>query len=310
MTMMASSSSATRCCSMLNAAKKSIARQRQLANPRQQPAPKTNLCRNNNVLARLVRENHNHNQLLLAPLSTTTSSPSFLSSSSASVASAAVSEPAGLYYRCRYLSTTSGNDDDKSKTTEQEETSTTEAEATDEASAAESESQQEAGGEGEDASKEEDADPDKKKIADLEAQVTDLKNQLLRSLADQENTRRIAHHDMEKARQLATKGFAKSLLEVWDNLSRALEAAKDHDDSIYQGIEMTQSILQKAFESNGLQKYGEIGDSFDPQVHNALSQYKDPSQTPGSIGQVVKVGFKLHKHVLRPADVMVIAKEE
>lgn len=159
-------------------------------------------------------------------------------------------------------------------------------------------------------------DPDKKKIAELEAQVSELKNQLLLSLADQENTRRIAQQDMENARKLAIKSFAKSLLEVWDNLSLALAAAKPagggeaRDGGIYQGIEMTQKILRKQFEGNGLTPYGAEGDNFDPQVHNALSQYKDPSKEPGTVGQVVKEGFMLHKHVLRPADVMVVAKEE
>lgn len=313
--------SATRCCNMMNSAAR-----RQLVYPlRKQPSstrllisPTTGAARSlihvpSSASTNCMVDNNLLNQqqqqlIMVSPLSTytksvTPSTASFLCSSSASPEVVL----GRLYEGCRYFSSTdSSSTEDKSKS---------EPTAADDAAAASSSAGEEGEATESESTGEEEVDPTTKKINDLEAEVTELKNQLLRSLADQENTRRIAQQDMENARQLATKGFAKSLLEVWDNLSRALDAAKEHgsdeDTSIVEGIEMTQNILRKSFESNGLKQIkGDSGDPFDPQVHHALSQYKDPSKTPGTIGQVVKSGFMLHKHVLRPADVMVIAKED
>jgi len=154
---------------------------------------------------------------------------------------------------------------------------------------------------------------------ELQAQVKDLKDKLLRSLAEQENTRQIASRDIESARQFAIKSFAKSLLDVSDNLNRALEAVpedarKDKEGNpvlatLYEGIELTSQGLNKAFEMNGLEKYGKEGELFDPNKHDALYEYVDPNKNPGTIGQVMKPGFLLNKRVLRPAEVGVVKKE-
>ena len=161
-------------------------------------------------------------------------------------------------------------------------------------------------------------------VDELEAQVKNLKNQLLLSLADQENTRRIAKKDVESARKFAIKSFAKSLLETSDNLERALHAVpdellKDGDGSdhgsvdvrrvlvtLFEGIKMTEDGLNKALESNGLERFGEVGEIFDPNRHDALFEYPDATKTPGTVGQVINTGFLLNKRVLRPAEVGVI----
>lgn len=162
----------------------------------------------------------------------------------------------------------------------------------------------------------------------LEEQVKELKNQLLRSLAEQENTRSIAKRDVQAGRDFAIKSFAKSLLDVSDNLSRALaavpkealEAAVQGDDSsssmaasvlktLYEGIDMTDKGLTKAFLMNGLVKFAEQpGDVFSPEIHEALFEYPDPEKEAGTIGQVMKVGFMLNKRVLRPAEVGIVKK--
>lgn len=156
------------------------------------------------------------------------------------------------------------------------------------------------------------------KEEELETQVKDLKDQLLRSLAEQENIRRIAKRDVDNSRSYAISSFAKSLLETSDNLSRALEAVPeeyrtDNEDhpvlaTLYQGISMTDNGLTKAFEKNGLKKYGEVGDVFDPNLHEALYEYADESKDVGTVGQVMKHGFMLKDRVIRPADVGVIKK--
>jgi molecular chaperone GrpE len=137
------------------------------------------------------------------------------------------------------------------------------------------------------------------KIAQLESQIKDLKDNLLRSLAEQENTRRIAARDVANAKSFSIASFAKSLLDTSDNLSRALDAVPpdmrvDRDNhpilaNLYQGISMTDAGLNSAFERNGLTKFGSRGEKFDPNMHDALFEY--PNETggvaPGHIGQVM-----------------------
>jgi molecular chaperone GrpE len=169
------------------------------------------------------------------------------------------------------------------------------------------------------AAAEEPAEPEVSREEQLEAEAKDLKNQLLRSLAEQENTRRIAQRDVQSAKDFSIKSFAKSLLDVSDNLARALEAVPvdqraDKEGqpvlaNLYEGIAMTDAGLTKAFEMNGLSKFGKVGEVFDPNLHEALYEYPDPTKEAGTIGLVVKPGFMLKSRVMRPAEVGIIKKE-
>jgi len=155
-------------------------------------------------------------------------------------------------------------------------------------------------------------------IERLEKEVKDFKDKLMRSLAEQENTRRIAKRDVQNAKQFAIKSFSKALLDSSDNLERALEAVPEelrHDTenhpvlvTLYEGIQMTETGLNKALENNGLVKYGEIGEVFDPTKHEALYEFPDPDKEAGTIGQIMKSGFLLNNRVLRPAEVGVVKK--
>ena len=161
--------------------------------------------------------------------------------------------------------------------------------------------------------------PPLSKEEQLEAEIKQLKDQLLRTLADQENTRRIAHNDVSTAKKFAIKSFAKSLLDVSDNLERALQAIpdgmeKEKEDhpvlfNLYDGVKLTEDGLVKAFASNGLVRFGKAGELFDPNKHEALYEYPDPTKKAGTVGQVMKSGFMLNDRVLRPAEVGVVKKE-
>lgn len=176
-----------------------------------------------------------------------------------------------------------------------------------------------AGNKDEETNEEGSLDATTKKIEDLEATVKDLTDKMLRSLAEQDNIRRIAKRDVEDARQFSIKSFAKNMLDVADNLDRALKAVpdvmqKDKEAhpvlaTLYEGIEMTEKGLLKTFEMNGLMKYGTIGDTFDPNVHEALFEYVDDTLAAGTVGQIIKPGYTLNKRVLRPAEVGVIKKQ-
>ena len=151
-------------------------------------------------------------------------------------------------------------------------------------------------------------------IEELQEKINQLEDQFRRSVAEQENIRMIARNDIEKAKQFSIKSFAKSLLEVADNLQRAMDSVPAEDlesnaqlQVLYQGIEMTNSEMTKAFASNGIQKYcDKPGDKFDPNLHNALMQYPDPDSEPDTVGQVIKAGYTLNDRVLRPAEVGVV----
>jgi len=158
--------------------------------------------------------------------------------------------------------------------------------------------------------------------ADSDAKLRDeikiLKDQLLRSLAEQENTRRIAKKDVESAKSFAITSFAKSLLETSDNLSRAMDSVPLEQRTggdpvlatLYEGIQMTDDGLTKALERNGLVKYGKVGDVFDPNLYNALYEYEDEKGMAGTVGQVMKVGFKLKGRTIRPVECGVVKKKK
>jgi molecular chaperone GrpE len=163
---------------------------------------------------------------------------------------------------------------------------------------------------------EETIDSLKKELEEVQKNNADLNDQLLRALADAENIRRIARNDVQHAREFAITKFAKSLLDVSDNLRRAHESITieelhpDHTlaaiKSLHEGVVLTDKQLQKVFREFNINPVGEVGDKFDPNVHDALFEYEDASKEAGSIGQLMKVGYLLNSRVIRPAQVGVI----
>lgn len=147
-------------------------------------------------------------------------------------------------------------------------------------------------------------------IASLKNEIKNMKDQVLRAYAEAENTRRIAHRDVENARAYANTSFAKAMLDIADDLERAMgvvtpekRAAADASlKSLIDGIEMTDKNLHKVFGKFGVSKYGTVGEKFDPNVHEALFRIPDAAN-PDTVGQVVKLGYMIKDRVLRPAQV-------
>ena len=145
----------------------------------------------------------------------------------------------------------------------------------------------------------------------LNAEIKDLKDRVLRSLAEEENVRRIAKRDVENAHSYANVSFAKAMLEVADDLERAISVVpaekRNSDDktlnTLVQGIEMTDKNLHKIFAKFGIVQFGKVDELFDPNFHDALYQIPDASKPAGTIGQVVKPGYKLKDRVIRAAQV-------
>lgn len=153
------------------------------------------------------------------------------------------------------------------------------------------------------------------RVTELEGEVEKKHDQMLRALAEADNARRRAAIDVENAKKFAVGKFAKSLLDVADNLSRAAEYVpeelRDNDEhaalkSLYEGVVMTEKTLLKTFEEHGMVRQWPMDEKFDPNVHNALFEMPDPTKEAGTIAHVASAGFVLHDRVIRAAGVGVV----
>jgi molecular chaperone GrpE len=150
------------------------------------------------------------------------------------------------------------------------------------------------------------------KLQAAQAEIETLKDAGLRALAESENIRRRAEREKTDARLYAIDKFARDLLSVADNLSRAISTAPEAFkgdaafDGYVTGVEMTERELQGAFERHGLTRVGAKGDKFDPAFHQAVAQI--PSDLPaGEIAEVFQPGYVLGGRTIRAAMVAVSA---
>lgn len=151
-------------------------------------------------------------------------------------------------------------------------------------------------------------------VTALKVETAALKEQILRYAAEAENTRRRAEREANDARAYAIQKFARDLLGVADNLSRALahEPADTGDAAVKNfvlGVEMTEKELQGAFERNGLKRIAPArGDKFDPHQHQAMLEQPGADVAPGCVVEVMQPGYELLGRLVRPAMVAVAAK--
>jgi molecular chaperone GrpE len=148
------------------------------------------------------------------------------------------------------------------------------------------------------------------RIAGLEAENESLNDRLLRALAETENIRRRSQRDKQDTARYAVANFARDMLAVADNLGRALgsvdEGARKENEVIENlliGVEMTERELLAAMARIGVTRMEPSGTRFDPNVHEAMFEYDDPSQPAGTVGQVIEPGYMIHERPLRPAKV-------
>jgi molecular chaperone GrpE len=143
---------------------------------------------------------------------------------------------------------------------------------------------------------------------DLEAELADTKDRLLRALADIENLRRRTARELDEARKYAVTGFAREILEIDDNLSRALQSIPANAGqevgfvkTLAEGIAMTQKAMMACFERHHIAKVmPEIGEKFDHHRHQAMFEV-ETDQAPGTIAQVLQPGYVIADRLLRPA---------
>ncbi|OQW60067.1 MAG: hypothetical protein A4S17_10795 [Proteobacteria bacterium HN_bin10] len=148
-------------------------------------------------------------------------------------------------------------------------------------------------------------------LAALQAELAKARDDMLRALADAENTRRRAERQAADARLYAIDRFAADLLPVADTLTRALQAApRETSDealrNLITGLELTERSLLDAFARHGLRRVGAKGDAFDPNLHQAVAQAPG-DQPAGAIQEVMQPGYVLGDRTLRAAMVLVSA---
>ncbi|MFW2588347.1 nucleotide exchange factor GrpE [Sagittula sp. SSi028] len=142
----------------------------------------------------------------------------------------------------------------------------------------------------------------------LRAERDDFKDKYMRALAEADNARKRAAKDRQEAQAYGGTRIARDLLPVYDNLNRALIAAKETDSgastALVEGVELTLKELLNVFDRHGVTRVApEIGDKFDPKIHEAMFEAPVPGTTAGEIIQVSAEGFMLNDRLLRPAQV-------
>lgn len=154
-------------------------------------------------------------------------------------------------------------------------------------------------------------------IVQLKEEAGALKDRLLRTAAEMENLRKRAEREKAEATLYAATNFARDLLSVADNMSRALaampaearEKADDATKNLLAGVELTERELIKVFERYNIRKVETVGAKFDPNVHQALFEMPTKDHPPGTVVQEMQSGFAIGDRCLRPAMVGVAKAE-
>lgn len=149
------------------------------------------------------------------------------------------------------------------------------------------------------------------RIAELEAYIAEADKReqdiALRARAEIENNRRRTEQDVEKAHKFALEKFSKELLNVVDNLERALQAMDNVDENVKSGVELTHKGLVSTLNQFGVEAVGNVGEAFNPELHQAISMQPADGIEPNHISVVLQKGYTLQGRVIRPAMVMVAA---
>lgn len=142
----------------------------------------------------------------------------------------------------------------------------------------------------------------------LRQERDDYKDRFMRALADAENARKRSDKDRREAENYGGSKLARDMLPVYDTMKRALETVTDEqretNAAFLEGIELTMKELLNIFAKHGIMRIApEVGDKFDPKLHEAMFEAPLPGTNAGDIIQVSAEGFMLHDRLLRPAQV-------
>lgn len=154
------------------------------------------------------------------------------------------------------------------------------------------------------------------RVAELEAQLAEAKSAVMYAQAETQNVRRRAEKEAQDAKAYAATGFARDVLSVADNLTRALAAipAELKDDEklkgLVTGLEATGRELESVFGRHGITKIVALGEALDPNRHQAMLEMPSADAEPGTIVQEIQSGYMIRDRLLRPALVGVAKKPD
>ena len=160
-------------------------------------------------------------------------------------------------------------------------------------------------GQGQEMSPEEEIASLSAQVEGLQQEIASARDQMLRAAAEAQNVRRRAEADIEKAHKFALEKFARELLPVVDSLEKATEAMAGVDESQKEGVEMTLQLYLAAMEKFQIKQLNPLGQTFDPQYHEAMSMVPNPAMPSNSVMDVLQKGYTLNNRLLRPAMVVV-----
>ncbi len=160
-----------------------------------------------------------------------------------------------------------------------------------------------------------------KQLEETKKQAQEWKKELHYSMAENDSIIRRYKEEIALTKEYAISKFAKDLLEVHDNFHRALQSvspaqveklAKNPEqkkglyESFVMGVQMTQNIMMKTFGKHGVVEFNPTGEKFNPNLHEAVAEIKDPKKANGVIADVALTGFKIGKRILRAPKVVVV----
>ncbi len=152
-------------------------------------------------------------------------------------------------------------------------------------------------------------DPETGSVEALQKEAAEARDRMLRTLAEMENLRKRTTKEVADARLYGITGFARDVLDIADNLQRALDAvpaearanAEAGLTALIEGVELTERSLLNALEKHGVKKFDPQGQKFDPNFQQAMFEVPDPSVPTGTVVQVMQAGYTIGERVLRPA---------
>lgn len=144
-------------------------------------------------------------------------------------------------------------------------------------------------------------------VEQLQAQVADAEKRVLMAHADLENYRKRTRRDMQDQMKYASLRLMTELLESVDNLQRAIESYQQEPnaDGLAQGVAMVSAQISKVLEDHGCKKIDAVGQTFDPNLHQALQMQPSADHPTNTVMQDLRAGFQLHDRLIRPAQVFV-----
>ncbi|WP_438765896.1 nucleotide exchange factor GrpE [Kushneria sp. TE3] len=144
------------------------------------------------------------------------------------------------------------------------------------------------------------------RVAELEQELAEAKDQQVRAAAEAQNARRRAEQDADKAKKFALEKFVKELLPVVDSLEKGLESmSEDVSETHREGVSMTLKMQLDVLSKFGVEQLDPHGEPFDPQYHEAMTQVANPELDPNTVMDVMQKGYTLNGRLVRPAMVVV-----